>query len=337
MRSTLRIAFLATLIFAAGCSQYDRELMGDPEPEPAPAQTAEAVAPETEDSLGVGEFNELRYYGQWHYLEPYGWTWRPSVVSDWQPFMQGHWIWSQYGWMWVDYDPWGWATSHYGYWYNDFTLGWVWIPDYTWSPCQCDWLVYDDWISWAPVPPTGVRFKDPWEGGNAWVSVPVRRFKENDVGDFRATPKFKPENDGSNISRGAPDVREIERRGAKFGLTEVQLERRVVGEHEFAKVKYPAQQEQIIQNRRTLIKNNSTEAQFIPPTPASSGASDNNPIVGPPNNTPKTEPTAKAKDSKPANKDSGTKKETRYKDRKGDDGKSKDSKSGDSKSGKKKG
>jgi hypothetical protein len=307
--------------------------MGDPEPAPA-AQPATAYNDEESspppDSLGVGEFDDLRYYGQWHRVDRFGWAWRPTVVSEWQPFTRGHWIWSQYGWMWVDYDPWGWATSHYGYWTWDFAMGWIWIPDYTWSPCQCDWFLYDDYISWAPVPPPGVKFKEPWEGEKAWVSVPVRRFKDPDVGIYRTNPKFKPES-ASVLSRSAPDVREIERRGLRFPVTEVQLERRVVGEREFAKVKLPPDQQQIIDNQRVRLKTGSDRARFTPaPSPPPSSSGGTNTDVGPPRPQP-TESKAKSKDSGAKNdNNNGGKKESKYKDRK-DDGKD------DSKSGKKKG
>lgn len=264
MRDTLRTTILALLFFAAGCSGYDRELMGDPEPAPQePAYAGEGVPPETEDSLGVGMFNELEYYGQWHNRDPYGWVWRPSVVTEWQPFVNGHWIWTQYGWMWVDYDPWGWATSHYGYWTYDFALGWLWIPDYTWSPAQCDWLMFDDYICWSPVPPPGTRFKEPWDADKAWVSVPVRRFKERTVGDYREVPKLK--SDSPMIHRGAPDIREVERHGPRFSLVEVQLDRRVVGEREFARVKYPADQQRII-DRQTPV--NIYNSPVMTPVPA---------------------------------------------------------------------
>lgn len=337
MRDTLRLTILAALFLAVGCSTYDRELMGDPEPahtqEPA---YAEQPAPADEDSLGVGMFNELDYYGQWYSVAPYGWAWRPTVVSEWQPFAHGHWIWSQYGWMWVDYDPWGWATSHYGYWAIDYAMGWIWIPDYTWSPAQCDWLWYDDTICWSPVPPSGVKFKEPWEDNKTWVSVPVRRFKDPDVGAYRVTPKFKDVDEAQNVSRATPDVREVERRGAKFSPVEVQLDRRVVGEREFAKVKFPADQEQIIAGQRARIKGNDTSARFAPvtvtqPQPISSGGNGNS--VGPPK--PQTESKAKSKESTPKSKDSG-KKETNYKSKKSDEKKGDDKSKDDSKSGDKK-
>ena len=338
MRDTFRALFFAALFFAAGCSRYDRELLGDPEPAQPRAESeyVEAADPAYagEDSLGVGMFDELRFYGQWYWVDPYGWVWRPTVVTEWQPFMNGHWIWSQYGWMWVDYDPWGWATSHYGYWTTDFTMGWIWIPDYTWSPVQCNWLVYDDYVCWAPVPPPGVHRRDPWDADRGWVSVPVRRFKEQNVASYRETPKFKPDPAEHSIYRGAPDVYDVGRRGPKFSTIEVQLERHVVGDHEFAKVKYPPDQQQIISSQRVRTKTNNNSARFTEPAPA--------PQPLPPMTTdngggavgPKPQP-AKSKDSSTGNKDSGKKTERKYKDRGNDkkDGDKKDE--GQSKSGKK--
>ena len=326
MRDTFRIAILAAFLFG-GCSTYDRELLGDPEPaQPAgPAYAEEAIAPEaTDDSLGVGMFNELRYYGQWHWIEPHGWAWRPTAVSEWQPFVNGHWVWSQYGWTWVDYDPWGWATAHYGYWMHDFAMGWVWIPDYTWSPAQVDWMMYDDWACWSPVPPTGIRFKEPWEGENAWVSVPVRRFKDPNVGTYRAVPKYKAGESDLTMTRNAPQV------GAGIVPIKVELERHVVGEREFAKVKFPPEQEQIIDGHRMRVKSNSGTAQFTPqatPTTGTPPPNHGGTVVGP------TRPQTEVK-SKPASSGSksnnGSRKETKFKDRKSDEKKD-DSKSKDAK------
>ena len=208
--------------------------------------------------MGVGDFEELRYYGQWHWIDPYGWVWRPTVVTEWQPFVNGHWIWSQYGWTWVDYDPWGWATAHYGYWMFDYAMGWVWIPDYTWSPAQVDWLMYDDWACWSPMPPSGVRFKEPWEGDNAWVSVPVRRFKDPNVGNYRAVPKYKAGESEQTMSRAAPQV------GPGAVPIKVELERHVVGEREFAKVKFPADQEQIIEGQRVQAGTTGSTRHSLP-------------------------------------------------------------------------
>lgn len=333
MRNTLRTAvFAAFFLVMAGCSQYDRELMGDPQPKATVTQT---TSPEPQpaaeyadsDAMDIGMFHDLDGYGQWFERDPYGWVWRPTAIIDWQPFTRGHWIWSQYGWMWVDYDPWGWATSHYGYWYNDFTLGWVWVPDYTWSPVQCDWMEYGDYIGWCPVSPPGVSLKEPWEGSKAWVWVPTRKFKSNDVVEYRETPKFKP-GDDANIRRGVPALSEIQRKAGTFPITDVTLDKRIVRDREYARVKYPPDQQEIIAERRTTPVKSTPGYSPSPTQYAPNGTSDWNPPttnVGP--TQPATQqPQAKSKDtgSKPA--DSG-KTTTKYKSRtpeKKDDSKSKD-------------
>jgi len=251
---------MATLVLA-GCGGYDRELLGDPQPEPA-QEVAEApseafytqVPPE---SLDVGMFSELKFYGSWFFLDPFGWVWRPIVTSDWAPFVYGHWAWTSYGWMWISYEPFGWATCHYGFWTNDFTLGWVWIPDYQWSPCQVDWIVYDDYICWSPVPPSGVRFKDPWDAEryNPWVTVRGKYFVEPEVANYKEPAKFKAGYSDRTLRRSPPDSRDIERiRGKTLSTVDVSLQRTVVGEHEFARVALPPDQQQIVEQHRMQYK-----------------------------------------------------------------------------------
>lgn len=333
MRNTLEITILAMLILSAGCAKYDRELLGDPQPEPAPLATTEAVAEPTPDDVEM--FDDLSYYGQWYWIDPYGWTWRPTVVSQWQPFTQGHWVWTEYGWMWADYDPWGWATTHYGYWATDFTLGWIWIPGYTWSPVQCNWILYDDYICWSPVPPPGSRYKDPWDDDKAWVSVPIRKFKETNVADYRSTPKFK--SNSPVIHRAAPNVDELARQGARFKEVDVELYPYKIGDREITRVKFPQD-----------VYVGASGYRPLPIQTPPGGISINPPVHDIGNNgdagtyQPPTQGQAKSKGKTPKNDDSDKsgKTETKYKSKKSNDkkdGDSKDDSKGESKSEKKKG
>jgi hypothetical protein len=275
MKKFLSILFAVSLGAAAlaGCGGYDRELLGDPQPKAA-AATAEAepeafYTGEPPESLDVGMFSDLKFYGSWFYLGPFGWVWRPIVGSDWAPFLYGHWVWTSYGWMWVSYDPFGWAAFHYGFWTNDFTLGWVWIPDYQWSPCRVDWIIYDDYICWSPVPPPGVRFKDPWDADryNPWVAVRGKHFVEPEVARYKEPPKFKVGYSDRTLRRSAPDSRDIERiRGKTLATVDVGLERTVMGEHEFARVTLPPEQQQIVEQHRAQYK-----APSSPPAVKDSG------------------------------------------------------------------
>ncbi len=99
---------------------------GEPEAErPREAYTQE------EQNAGVPPVvtNELRDYGDWVYVQSYGYAWRPRVAAGWSPNVYGRWAWvSPYGWTWVSYEPWGWYPYHSGYWVNDLSFGWVWSP-----------------------------------------------------------------------------------------------------------------------------------------------------------------------------------------------------------------
>ncbi|HAF12591.1 MAG TPA: hypothetical protein DCK99_02590, partial [Blastocatellia bacterium] len=76
---------------------------------------------------------DLDVYGEWAYVNDYGWIWRPhtTVINNyynWAPYRYGRWCWvPPYGWTWVGQEPWGWAPYHYGRWvyYNNY---WAWCP-----------------------------------------------------------------------------------------------------------------------------------------------------------------------------------------------------------------
>lgn len=214
------LSAVIVLALATACSStYDRELLGWPEPQSAvPLETAAADTSNLDegaydtppDSLAM--FDDLNSYGSWYQLDPFGMVWRPIVVASWQPLQNGYWVWTTYGWMWVTNDPWGWATYHYGYWVNDFTLGWVWIPGYTWSPCQADWFTMGDYIGWAPMPPPGHPWRDPWSGGQDWTIVKAGKFRNEHVAQYHVPPtKFKEAYKERLVTRSEPGSEYIQK------------------------------------------------------------------------------------------------------------------------------
>ena len=254
------------LAIVAGCG-HDRELLGDPVPEPEPQYSehdSEAekfddydqgtVAPE--DSLAM--FSDLRFYGGWYELYPYGWVWRPIVVSGWMPMTNGHWAWTSYGWMWLSYDTFPDVTYHYGFWTYDFALGWVWVPDTIWAPVRCDWILHDDYISWCPLPPDNVRYRDPWDSDaiNPWVTVPARKFKDTQVAQYRVPAKFKSATSESYKRREPPDPKLIERStGQPLIVTDVQLDQPLTGSSVPTRIVLPPDEQAIIDRERSQFKN----------------------------------------------------------------------------------
>ncbi len=161
-RTAALVTFLA-LGLLGGCVErtvYVRENSGAT----AAAPTSNAgggmgygAAPPAYDVQNVnGFYDALSPYGRWYPHTVYGQVWVPSrsyVQTGWRPYTHGHWEYSEWGWTWVSYHPFGWATSHYGRWYYDSSLGWVWVPGTRWSPAWVTWRTGGGYVGWAPMPP----------------------------------------------------------------------------------------------------------------------------------------------------------------------------------------
>ena len=99
-------------------------------------------------------YSNLEPHGSWLVSAEYGRVWQPAVYRPgWNPYYDGHWEYSDCGWVWVSDYAWGAVPYHYGTWVLDPRFGWVWVPGTTWAP---SWVVFrtgPDYIGWAPVPP----------------------------------------------------------------------------------------------------------------------------------------------------------------------------------------
>ena len=106
-------------------------------------------------SVDIGFFyDSLAPYGNWIERPGHGWVWTPRDVSaSWRPYQAGHWVWSDQGWTWLTDEPYGWATYHYGRWYQDPEIGWAWVPGNDWAPAWVSWQEGQDYVGWAPLPP----------------------------------------------------------------------------------------------------------------------------------------------------------------------------------------
>jgi len=99
-------------------------------------------------------YQPLTPYGSWVDVGSYGRCWRPREVEvGWQPYTVGSWEWTDAGWYWNSDEPWAWACYHYGSWYSDPRIGWVWIPATDWAPAWVTWRSSDAYIGWAPCGP----------------------------------------------------------------------------------------------------------------------------------------------------------------------------------------
>ena len=163
--------------------------------------------------IEVGDYDYLSDYGEWVETPEFGMIWLPYVVASWGPFYNGHWSWTNDGWAWISYEPFGWLVYHYGYWYNRPDIGWFWVPGRIWSPARVQWYTYGDFCAWAPIPPPRYYWRDPWDDyySHAWIVININHFADEYVGRHRVDRPFHGEkiNHGAWI-RNAPSVRHVE-------------------------------------------------------------------------------------------------------------------------------
>src|SRR6266496_1426696 len=98
--------------------------------------------------------------GNWIDVEGYGYGWQPDLAvndTNWRPYADGYWAYTDDGWTWISYEDFGWATYHYGRWANLADYGWTWFPgeDLDWGPAWFSWRTGGDYVGWAPLPPRG--------------------------------------------------------------------------------------------------------------------------------------------------------------------------------------
>jgi hypothetical protein len=146
------------------------------------AQAARAQA-DVDVNVTIGGFyDEMAPYGRWVDCS-YGQCWVPGrVAADWQPYSNGQWIYTEYGWTWVSNDPWGGNPYHYGTWASIPGYGWSWVPGTVWAPAWVTWSYSNNYVGWAPLPPT-VAFGYAGYSGSPivvsqaqYVFVPTNRF-----------------------------------------------------------------------------------------------------------------------------------------------------------------
>jgi hypothetical protein len=115
---------------------------------------------QTRADVSIDVFYDNLSGGNWIEVEGYGYGWQPDLAvndTNWRPYADGYWAYTDDGWAWVSYEDFGWATYHYGRWANLADYGWTWFPgeDLDWGPAWVSWRTGGDYVGWAPLPPRG--------------------------------------------------------------------------------------------------------------------------------------------------------------------------------------
>jgi hypothetical protein len=134
--------------------------------------------PPEEEAPNVDVFYDaLAPYGRWQNDPTYGRIWFPNDAG-YQPYTNGYWQPTDYGFTWISDEPHAWATAHYGRWVS-WNGRWAWRPDTVWGPAWVQWRQSPNgYVGWAPLPPEGARrdLPDPY-----WHFVPADSVTRIDV------------------------------------------------------------------------------------------------------------------------------------------------------------
>jgi uncharacterized protein YraI len=132
-------------------------------------------------------YDRLAPHGAWTWTQGQ-YVWVPTGVdAAWRPYTRGRWIYTDYGWTWDSYEPFGWATYHYGRWGFSSRIGWFWVPGNRWGPAWVSWRQSDDYLAWAPLPPVydrgGISISVSFGNipGYYWSVVPSLYFLSDDL------------------------------------------------------------------------------------------------------------------------------------------------------------
>ena len=161
-RTNLFVALIATLglMFAPTASSNAQTM-----PSSNAASSAAPLSIQHQEQFGMQGgtrtlsmldfMRRLSNWGTWRAHPSFGWVWQPRQLSPtWEPYVLGEWQVAQDGSLyWNSYEPFGWATYHYGRWFYDITLGWNWQPGTEWAPAWVAWRGRPGIVGWAALPP----------------------------------------------------------------------------------------------------------------------------------------------------------------------------------------
>jgi hypothetical protein len=150
------------------------------------APTALQTVSDDGDESVVDFYQALSMYGDWIEGSRFGTVWVPSaevVGTDFEPYVTGgSWAPTDVGWVFrSQWDAaWGWATFHYGRWYDDDARGWSWVPDVVWGPAWVEWRHGGAYVGWAAMTPPGAKVAP-----DAYAFVETKRIAEAAVEAYR--------------------------------------------------------------------------------------------------------------------------------------------------------
>lgn len=126
------------------------------------------------------------------------------------PYSNGQWIYTDQGWYFRAPTPWEETIHHYGRWVYSPVEGWIWVPGRVWAPAWVDWRENDDYVSWAPLPPSVYidddQVYEPVIDYNDYIIVERRHFIDPNVYRYNVCDYYTGSGISASILVGTPGL-----------------------------------------------------------------------------------------------------------------------------------
>jgi hypothetical protein len=133
---------------------------------------------------------EIRRYGEWILVQPYGKLWHPNatqVGENFVPYVSGgQWVLTQRGWSFEGRWEWSDVVFHHGRWLWNQDYDWLWQYDENEALAHVEWRSGSEWIGWSPLPAVAQRSGSP-EPERRWYYVKAKHLAQEDVARFVVT------------------------------------------------------------------------------------------------------------------------------------------------------
>ena len=97
-------------------------------------------------------------------------------------------------------------------------VGWFWVPEDIWWPARVQWYTFGSYTAWAPLPPPGIVWRDPWDryDVNIWIVVNIDNFTNENIGRHRIVrPLSREIVTRHTVVKNPPRIKRVERLSKK--------------------------------------------------------------------------------------------------------------------------
>ncbi len=140
-------------------------------------------------------------------------------------------------------------------------------------------MYYDDFVCWAPLPPSRVAWGNPWERNSArvWNIVEINNFTQENISRYKVHDDRHDRIKRITVTRRAPDVRMIERRiNQPIPVARIGIEKNKNATGQFRRLVLPPDVSERVDKNQRVIEKEVIQRGNLKPIPKKDSTSQQN-------------------------------------------------------------